>query len=215
MNDPAARVVASCPACSVETPHEVLSPGGQATVRCTDCGHTHKTAVESSSTVERDVVVSQDGDSFAATTDVPADERLAVGEEFVLDTGEAILVVRITDLQIGDERRTDAAQATDVRTIWTRAVGNVSLNVTVHPADGDREGSRGVEARVPGNEVLVVGEERDLGDGPVRVEGLVIRDDARGYPARKLDRDGDDAPAKDCKRVYARATGGSRPAWEW
>jgi len=44
------------------------------------------------------------------------------------------------------------------------------------------------------------------------VQGLLIRDDTVGYGRRKLDRDGDAAPAKDIKRVYA-ASAGDDSAW--
>ena len=39
------RAAVACPSCSpdLETVHEVLTTGGgRATVRCTECGHTHK-----------------------------------------------------------------------------------------------------------------------------------------------------------------------------
>ncbi|MFB6128411.1 MAG: HVO_0476 family zinc finger protein, partial [Halorhabdus sp.] len=45
MSESSQRVGLPCPACSpdLETVHEVLSTGGQATVRCTECDHVHKT----------------------------------------------------------------------------------------------------------------------------------------------------------------------------
>lgn len=216
MGETAGREVVSCPACAVATAHEILSQGGQATVRCSACGHTHKADLSGPKHVTRRVVVSQDGESFSTETAVPIDERLAVGEEFVAETEEAVLVVRITDLQLAGERRTDAAPATDIETIWTRAVGNVSVDITVHPTDGGAQPeSHTVTAYLPGEDELVVGDEREIADAELTIEGIVIRDDAVGYPTRKLDRDGDSVPAKDCKRVYARAPGPASPAWGW
>lgn len=207
MNEPSERVATACPACSPgdPTPHELLAEGGRATVRCTDCGHTHKTELAGEERVERQVVVSQDGDSFTARTEFPPDERLAVGDEFLVDAEEAIVEVRVTDLQVGEEARTDAAAAAEVETVWTRAVGNVTVALTLHPKEGagrDAE-TRSVRLRVPGDERFVVGETSEHGGESFTVEGIVVREGA-GYGRRKYDHDGDAVPAKDCKRVYAR-----------
>ena len=71
---PGERVALPCPACSpdLETFHEVLKPGGQVTVRCTECDHVHKTQLPEASEIQRKVVVSQEGESFSTQVDVPA-----------------------------------------------------------------------------------------------------------------------------------------------
>ena len=212
MSNATERVAVVCPACSPEseTVHEVLRPGGQATVRCTDCSHVHKTALPEQRTVERKVVVSQEGDSFSTTVDAPAAETLAVGEEFLVETAEAILTVRITSLEQGDSR-TDEATAEAVDTIWTRAVGNVTVPVTAHPKSGEHDQTRSVDLQVPGDYEFVVGETDELSDEEFTVEGIYLRDDARGYEHEKLDFDGDAAVAKDIKRLYVRDE--STDAW--
>ena len=212
MSDTAERVALPCPACSpdLETVHEVLSPGGQATVRCSECGHVHKESLPEERTVERHVVVSQDGESFPAAVDVPADETLAVGEEFLLETEEAIMTVRITSLEV-DDGRVEERVAEDVETIWTRAVGNVSVSVTAHPKGGDHDETRGFDLQVPGDYEFTVGETDDLGDEEFSVEGVLVRDDAVGYEFEQLDREGDTVLAKDVKRLYVRDE--STTAW--
>ena len=205
MEDTTARVAVACPACSpvAETVHEVLSEGGQATVRCTECSHVHKESLPEERTVNREVVVSQDGESFATAVEVPAAETLATGEEFLVETDEAIVTARITSLELGDGR-SEQAIAEDVETIWSRAVGNVSVNVTAHPKSGEHDETRSVRLQVPGDYEFVVGETDDLGDEEFTVEGILIRDDATGYDHGKLDFDGDEAAAKDVKRLYVR-----------
>ncbi|MFB6135259.1 MAG: HVO_0476 family zinc finger protein [Halobacteriaceae archaeon] len=210
MSESAERVAVPCPSCSpeFETVHEVLTTGGgHATVRCTECGHVHKERVPSETTVERDVVVSQDGESFSATVEAPPGETVARGEEFVLETEEAIFEVRITDLQLGPERHVDEATVEDVDTLFTRVVGNVRVNVTVNPSDGRRDRSRGLTVYVPGDYEFEVGETETFGDETFTVSHLHLRDDAVGYDADKLDRAGDLAQAKDLKRVYGRDEG--------
>ena len=203
MSESAERIGTTCPACAPETDvvHEVLKPGGQATVRCSECGHVHKTRLEEQQTRECDVVVSQDGESFSTATDIPADDTLAVGEEFVLDTPEALLSVRITSLEVGDGRA-DSATAEEIRTIWTRVVGNVGVDVTLNPTGGGDE-TRSVELRVPGDYEFTVGAREELANEEFTIKGIHLRADADGYGFEKLDHEGDMAFAKDVNRVYA------------
>jgi len=206
MTETTERAAVACPSCSpdLETVHEVLTTGGgDATVRCTECGHTHKRQLATPTEFERDVVVSQDGESFTATADVPEDEYLAVGEEFLLDTEEAIMTVRITSLEVGD-KRVEEASAEDVDTIWTRAVGNVTVDATIHPKGGAHDETRSETFQVPGDYEFVVGATDDLGGEEFTVEGIHIRSDAVGYDFDKLDHQGDSAFAKDINRLYVR-----------
>jgi uncharacterized Zn finger protein len=213
MTATAERVAVACPSCSpdLETVHEVLTTGGgTATIRCTECGHTHKQQRDEEAELQREVVVSQDGESFTATADVPSDERLSVGEEFLLDTEEAILTVRITSLE-REEDRVESVPATDVQTIWTRAVGNVTVDVTLHPTGGSHDETRSESLQVPGDYEFVVGESDELGGEQFTIEGIHLREDARGYDFSKLDHDGDAAVAKDVNRLYVRDESSS--AW--
>jgi len=212
MEDTTERVAVACPACSpdAETVHEILKDGGQATVRCMDCSHVHKESLPEEQTVSREVVVSQDGESFATSVDAPAAETLAVGEEFLVETEEAIVTVRITSLELASGR-TEEAPAEDVETIWTRAVGNVSVNVTAHPKSGEHDETRSLRLQVPGDYEFVIGQTDELGDEEFTVEGIMLRDDATGYEHEKLDFEGDEAIAKDIKRLYVRDE--STTAW--
>ena len=208
MSDATGRVAVACPACAPDdvTVHEVLREGGQATVRCTACGHTHKVDLDDEPEVERDVVVSQDGESFTATVSGAPDGRIETGEEFVLDAPEAIMQVRVTALQVGDEERVEEARFEDVGTVWTRAVDNVSVSVTLHPpgGDGGRERTRSLKVHVPGDYEFVVGETLSFGDEQFEVTGVVVREDGPEYRHGKLDHEGDVVFAKDARRVYGR-----------
>ena len=205
MDDTSTRVAVPCPACSPEreTVHEVLKTGGQATIRCTECNHVHKERLPEENTIQTEVVISQDGESFATSADVPAEETLAVGEEFLAETDEAIMTVRITSLELAEGRREEAT-ATDVQTIWTRAVGNVSVDVTAHPKSGAHDETRSFALQVPCDYEFVVDEADELGGEEFTVEGIYLRDDASGYEFDKLDFAGDSAVAKDIKRLYVR-----------
>lgn len=212
MDESSDRVALPCPACSpqAETVHEVLSQGGMATVRCTSCSHVHKEELQEEGTVQRRVVVSQEGDSFRSHVDVPEGEELSVGEEFLLDTDEAIMTVRITSLECEAGRR-DEAPVTTVETIWTRAVENVSVPVTAHPKSGEHDETRSFDLQVPGDYEFVVDETNELGGEEFTIEGVHVRDDAHGYDHDKLDHPGDSVVAKDVKRLYVRDE--STSAW--
>lgn len=195
-----------CPSCStdLETVHEVLATGGgSATVECTECGHVHKEPLEGDDSVDVDVVVSQDGDSFTASAAFDPDETVYEGDEFIVETEETIAVVRVTSIETGSEERTTRADADDVETVWTRAVGNVSVDVTVHPQDGDEDGSRSLTVHVPGDYEFGVGGSETFGDEEFTVTGIHVRENAvEDYKFPKLGEDGDVVFAKDVKRVY-------------
>ena len=198
-------VALTCPACSPhdDTVHEVLKPGGTATVRCNDCEHVHKETIESTTTVEKRVIVSQGGESISTHIDVDPDETVAVGDEFVVDTPEAIFQARVTSLEQQDgDARPESAVADDLEAIWTRAIDNVSVNVTLHPNDDSHDDSRSLTINVPGDYELSVGATESFGDDEFTITGLLVRDDAEGYRFDQFDEDGDMVYAKDCKRVY-------------
>ena len=207
MSDPDAgdTLALSCPACSPhdDTVHEVLKPGGTATVRCNDCEHVHKETIESTAAVEKRVIVSQGGESISTHIDVDPEETVAAGDEFVVDTPEAIFQARVTSLEQQDgDARPESAVADDLEAIWTRAIDNVSVNVTLHPNDDSRDDSRSLTINVPGDYELSVGATESFGDDEFTITGLLVRDDAEGYRFDQFDEDGDMVYAKDCKRVY-------------
>lgn len=197
------RAPAACPACEKETVHEVLSPGGQATVRCTECQHTHKTELSEPETAELDVIVSQDGESWPSTYETDPDEEIETGAEFIVETPEAIQQVQVTAIETETERQ-EAAPVEAIETLWTRVVDNVGVNVTIHPNDGSRDRSRSEKLYVPGDHEFTVGETREAGDEEFEVTAVHLRDDAEGYPTDTLDREGDVAFAKHVKRLYGR-----------
>jgi uncharacterized Zn finger protein len=206
------RVPLACPSCSPGAPtvHEVVKPDGQSTVRCTECGHVHKARVEKPREIPVDVVVSQDGDSLSTTVDAAADEHVEVGDEFIVDTPEALMQVRVTAIEVGPERRVEEARMDEVATVWSRVVDNVTVNVTVHPSGDRRDASRSLKMQVPGDYEFTVGEVESVGSEEFRIEGIHVRDDA-GYRFDKLDHAGDVVFAKDVKRLYGQDT--TTAAW--
>lgn len=197
------RVPVTCPICDEETVHEVLKSGGNSTVRCTDCDHTHKVEISEPNTVEVDVVVSQDGESWPGQIETDPDESVEVGNEFIVETTEAIQQVRVTAIERGD-RRLDEATMAGADTVWTRAVDNVGVDVTIHPDDGRRDDNRSEKLFLPGDHQFVVGEVEEFGDEEIEVVGIHVRDNSSGYNFDKADRAGQSVAAKDVKRLFGR-----------
>lgn len=195
-----------CPSCSpdLETVHDVLTTGGgKVTVECGECGHVHKVEITEAETVEVDVVVSQEDESFTGTAEFDPDERIQEGDEFIVETEETIAQVRVTSIEVGPEDRTTRADPEDVETVWTRAVGNVAVDVTVHPKDGNDGDSRGLTVHVPGDYEFVVGEYEEFGQEQFTVSNVHVRENAIDqYKFPKLGDEGDTVHAKDVKRVY-------------
>lgn len=209
------RVAVRCPSCSPssETAHEILNRGGGVTVRCIECDHVHKTTLEAEPTVDRRVVVSQRDESIEAHVEIPPGERLVVGDEFLVETEEAILTARITSLEKDDDSRADGADVADVKTIWARAVGNVAVNLTLHPKEGSGDESRSVRIQVPGDEEFAIGDTHEYGDEEFTVERILVREDATDYERLDFDFEGDAVLAKDIKRLYARDEDARARAW--
>lgn len=204
-----------CPACSPETPtvHTVLKPGGHATVRCRECGHVHKQRLPETGATTLAVIISQDGESLSTSIERQRDAELAVGDEFIVEAEAGVFTVETTALELADESRPQQATAADVRTVWTRAVGNVSVPVTVHPqpGTGHRQDSYSATLQLPGEYTVTVGEEETVADTTVTVEGIHRRAGEGGD--RKLDSPGAAAPAKEVERIYARDQERVRSPW--
>ncbi len=214
---PGEQVGTPCPACSPadEQVHVVLKFDGHATVRCTACDHVHKVIPEQAPEADVRVVVSLGDESITTTAAVPRDEMLAVGEEFVAETDDGPVGVRITSLERRNDERVEIAPAAAIRTIWTRAVDNVGVPTTIHPADGSREGTESETIYLPGDAELVVGEPIPHADVDATIERMLLRTDAVSYDIDAVDRRGRTVAAKDVKRVYARRRGGDQWRSSW
>lgn len=216
MSETPDRLPTTCPSCSParETDHEVLSGGGSLTVRCSECGHVHKVQYERQRHVPVEVIVSQAGESVASSVEMPADQTIEEGEEFVLETEEMLATVRVTSLEVGEEQRAEAAPAEAVETVWSRAIDNVEVDVTIHPGDGPMDESKSVTYSLPGDFEFEVGAVTEIGGDELEIDALHLRNDATGYERERYTHEGDMAFAKDLSRVYAYDTRETaRSAW--
>ncbi|MFW6152890.1 MAG: HVO_0476 family zinc finger protein [Halobacteriota archaeon] len=206
MSDTGERVAVVCPACSPDrtTVHEVLSDGGEPTLRCLTCRHVHRGTVDPTpSTRPVRTIVSQGGESITTTVSLPRDDTLALGQEFVVETDEAVFSVEVTAIEARDGTRPDRLTVEETATLWTRDIGNVAVPVTIHPPERSDRASRSTTMHVPGDRTFEVGTNEEVDGEPTRVAGILLRDpEAR---QRKLNDRGDVAEARAIDRLYVRS----------
>jgi uncharacterized Zn finger protein len=181
-----------CPECGEFTEHVTVKLGREHLVRCEVCGTVHPTKLERTRLVPLRVIISATEASERRTIEVPAEDILEVGGELLVDDGIGdVAMVEITSIELEGERRVETARAVDVLTLWTRAVDEVVVKVSVHWRG--KTTSYAISAR--GDETFVVGEARTADGRRFRVEKIKLRD------GRSPDR----AAAKDIIRVWGGA----------
>ncbi len=181
-----------CPKCGDFTEHVTVKLGREHLVKCEVCGTVHPTKLERTRLATLRVIISAKDASQRRTIEIPAEDLLKVGDEILVDDGVGdVAMVEITSIELEGERREETARAVDVLTLWTRAVDEVVVKVSVHWRG--KTTSYAISAR--GDETFVVGEARTADGRRFRVEKIKLRD------GRSPDR----APAKDIIRVWGGA----------
>jgi uncharacterized Zn finger protein len=181
-----------CPECGDFTEHVTVKLGREHLVRCEVCGTVHPTGLERTRLAPLRVIISAKDASERRTIEIPAEDLLEVGDEILVDDGVGdVAIVEITSIELEGGRREKAARAGDVETLWTRAVDEVAVKVSVH-----RRGKT-TSYSIPalGDETFAVGDVRTASGRRFRVEKIKLRDGRS--PERAL--------AKDITRIWGAA----------
>ncbi|HWQ95884.1 MAG TPA: HVO_0476 family zinc finger protein [Candidatus Methylomirabilis sp.] len=115
-------------------------------------------------------------------------------DEIIIDdeaTGEAY-PVKITSLEVGDKRQ-DEGKAKDIKTIWARAIGEVTVKFAI----SHRQTTESISMRVPGDRDFIIGDKVEVNNRQLKIIRIKIRDG--GFKSRK----GVAVKAKYIKRIYA------------
>jgi|MDTE01.2.fsa_nt_gb uncharacterized Zn finger protein len=196
-----------CPICSpsMELDHTILhTTKDTLTLQCPNCNYVYKNHIPSPKLINCNVIVSQHEDSLSTTIPLSQDTILQLGDEFIVDTEDAIFVVTITSLEsLSSAKRVTKTTAQNVKTIWTRAIDNVYVNVTIHSLGSERHQSRSMKFGVPGDYLFEIGKITTLDNSSFLIEGIHLRQDLQNNPVPKLKNRGEAALAKDIKRIYA------------
>jgi uncharacterized Zn finger protein len=181
-----------CPTCKEECDHRILKESGDLLVECTECGHIHhvpKPSAPELLTIR--TIVSREKESSVCTVEMTSDDHCAVGDLVVAECDDEALGVEITSIESGD-RRVERALASDVSTLWTRAIETVVIKASIHSG----RTTRPVYQAVDGEQEYVVGDVYTLGGIRFRLSHIKRRD---GPVMRK---EGWKTTARRIKRIY-------------
>jgi uncharacterized Zn finger protein len=181
------RIYCSC--CSEETEHLTIKSGQENLIMCIKCNEIHPFQKEREKFANIKVIVNKESSSETYHLNVPINEELNVGTLFQVDVGsDESILTEITSLET--DLRTNRALAKDTRTIWTRAIDEVVLKVSVF-----RKGkTKTLRLVLPGNELCEIGETWEHEGTRFKVNKIKLR--GQGF-AKK-------AEAKDIRRVWGR-----------
>lgn len=178
-----------CPACGEDTEHVIVKSGRENLVRCTDCGTTHPIQRERERLANVVIIVNRDGTSQPYNVNLPAQEELRVGEELLVDDhAKDVVLVEITSLET--DRRVEKATVRAIKTVWARAIDNVTLKISVY----NNGVTRPLSTQASGKDVFERGELLEI-DG-IRFQVVKIKIRGEGFADR--------AEAKDIVRVWGR-----------
>lgn len=158
-------------------------------MRCADCGTTHAVQKERERLANVRVIVNRDGAAQSYNVNFPAQEELRVGGELLVDDQtKDVVLTEITSLET--DRRVERATAGAVKTIWARAIDDVTLKVSVY----NNGVTRPLSTQASGKDVFERGEVLEI-DG-IRFQVVKIKLRGEGFADR--------AEAKDIVRVWGR-----------
>ncbi|MFB3766631.1 MAG: HVO_0476 family zinc finger protein [Methanotrichaceae archaeon] len=178
-----------CPVCGVKTDHSTIKSGKEKLVRCTGCGEVQTLQKERERVGDVKVIVSKGGISMPYRIRLPLNEELHVGDDLLVDDErQDVVMTKITSIET--DRRVDAAKAGEIKTVWARAIDNITVKVAVFKGGK----TQSLKLPLPGDEIFELGEVRDIDRVKFKVTKIKLR--GEGFADR--------AEAKDILRVWGR-----------
>ena len=185
-------ITAHCPVCNDETEHEVVSESRDLLIRCTACGNHQRVQREHEpQSLMIKAIVSREGTSRVCGIELSEEDECNVGDHLVAECGDDAFGVEVSSIESG-EKRVQRARATDITTIWTRAIEQVVVKVSIH--DGRK--TVPVYMECDGEQEFVVNEVYTASKKRFKITHLKLRD---GPLMRK---EGWKAVAHRIKRIY-------------
>lgn len=165
-------IAAHCPECNDETEHEVLADSRDLLVRCTTCGHHQRLPKEREPQVLMiKAIVSHEGTSKVCSIELAEDDECSVDDHLVAECGDDAFGVEVTSIECG-EKRVNRAKASAITTLWTRAIEQVVVKISIH--DGRK--TIPVYMACDGEQPFVVGEKYVASGKRFQISHLKLRD---------------------------------------
>jgi uncharacterized Zn finger protein len=125
-------ITAPCPVCNDETEHELVAESRDMLVRCTTCSHHQRLPKEREpQALMIKAIVSREGTSRVCGIELAEEDECSVDDHLVAECGEDAFGVAVTSIECGD-RRVHRAKAGDITTLWTRAIEQVVVKISIH-----------------------------------------------------------------------------------
>jgi len=161
-----------CPECNDETEHEVIAESRDLLVRCTTCGHHQRVPKEREpQALMIKTIVSSEGTSKVCGIELAAEDECSVDDHLVAECGDDAFGVEVTSIECGD-RRPQRAKAADITALWTRAIEQVVVKISIH--DGRK--TIPVYMECDGESPFVVGEMYVVSGKRFKISHLKLRD---------------------------------------
>ena len=174
-------ITAHCPDCADETEHEVVAESRDQLVRCTTCGHHQRVPKEREpQSLLIKTIISREGTSMVGAIELAEDDECSVEDHLVAECGDDAFGVQVASIELTGDKRVQRAKAKDILTLWTRAIEQVVVKISIHdgrktipvymPCDGEQEFTVGEKYVVSGKRFQI--SHLKLRDGPLmRKEG--------------------------------------------
>lgn len=187
-----------CEACGDITLHEVVhgKVSGKKLllqVRCRECGTKSDHVQEEVTTSWVPVVVSEGELSHRTKVEIETDDVILVGDELLADS----LPVQVRGIEIGTDKRVNAAPVKDIKTLWTVRFDKVIVKFSINMGPRTKAASQVASP----DEEFTVGE-------MVQIKGITAVIHRIKTWDRTLQRGS--AEARDIRRIYGKAVRGSR-----
>ena len=177
--------------------------GSDLLVECQNCKSVHsirETAPKPAQTraAQIRIIVSRGESSERYRIELPSDHRVAAEDELIVDdpSAEEVHLAEVTTIESGG-KRVASAVASEIDTIWARAIDEVTLKITTH--DGSRTESERLHAF--GDQEFIVGDIVEVGRKKFRITRI------KTYKSGFRKYEGDVVLAKDIKRIFAERVG--------
>lgn len=165
-------ITVSCPECKDETEHEVVAESRDLLVRCTVCGHHQRIRKEREHAVLHiRTIVSREGMSQVCSIELLKEDKCTVEDHMVAECGDDAIGVEITAIECG-EKRVRRAKASDITTLWTRAIESVVVKISIH--DGWKTIPLYLEC--DGEQPFIIGEKYTVSGKRFTLSHLKLRD---------------------------------------
>ena len=126
-------ITAHCPDCADETEHEVVAESRDQLVRCTTCGHHQRVPKEREpQSLLIKTIISREGTSMVGAIELAEDDECSVEDHLVAECGDDAFGVQVASIELAGDKRVQRAKAKDILTLWTRAIEQVVVKISIH-----------------------------------------------------------------------------------